>query len=114
MSVTSRGCTLGLGSGSELGGFTRYVVVTSGAGGPSPQLQLSARSSLPGSVECPLNVTGAPARVMNVGVPFTSVVPDSSMLAVGFTLFTTTGCVVQVVVSSSEPQTLTVNVPSSP
>jgi hypothetical protein len=115
LSITSRGWMLGLGCGSASGGLTSQSVETSCAGAPSSQSQAVVRSSLPGSVVRPLNGTATPMLAMNVGTPLTSVVPVSSIVAVGVTLPTDADVETHVpLVSSSDGQTVTVNVPSSP
>ena len=57
---------------------------------------------------------GTPSLAMNVGTPLMLVVPVSSIVTVGATFVTVTEAGTQVCVSSSVPQTLRVNVPSSP
>jgi hypothetical protein len=56
--VTSRGWMLGLSAVSAPGGLTSEVV--GDAAVPSPQVHVSVRSSLPGSIERPAKAT-APA-----------------------------------------------------
>ena len=70
-SVTSRGWTDGDLAGSEAGGFTRYgVAVTVVSNRPDrSHVQVTVRSSLPGSVLRAETGSGVPARVSSVG-PF--------------------------------------------
>src|SRR5829696_9056749 len=69
----SRGWTDGLDGGSGAGGLTREVEVAAGV--PSPQSQVTARSSLSGSLMRAPKATPVPACAMTVGIPSTDTVP---------------------------------------
>src|SRR3954451_20600565 len=97
---------LGLGSGSAMGGLTRYAVDVFAVA--SAQFHVIVRSSLPGSFEMPENESGCPAWARNVGTPFTTVVEPVSIDAVGLTFAITTEVQLQLpVVSSSAAQPCT-------
>src|SRR3954454_608923 len=109
---TFRGWIDGLLGGSGVGGVTSEAADVSGV--PAPQRQARRRSSLPGSVARAVKATGRPAWAITVGVPFTEIAEDRSMVTAGLMFVTVTVNGWQRCESSSKPHTCPVYVPLSP